>query len=300
MLELVHIAGQTYIIPDSTVIGVYVFDDNTCLLIDSAANVRAAKKIYQLLMEQGLEVWGIFNTHMHGDHTGGNKYIQDRSSCRILARPQEALFITDTMLQAQLLYSSAPPKILKNAIIVPEPSVVTNVVNPGLMEIKGQTFEVINLQGHTNQHSGLVTPDGVSFTGDSLIDPDMLHEYPFIYLSDLTNHLRTLDYMTGYLDGPVILSHGGPCKNVAQCLLINRQIVGEIIDFYLDALRKNALSREELIALTMDSRFIHQNTIQYYMTLTTVSAYLSYLCDQRVIHSFIQDGYIRYKMQTEL
>lgn len=142
MRELVHITGQTYIIPDSTVIGVYMFGDGTCLLVDSAANVRSAKQIYQLLLDQGLEVWGIFNTHMHGDHTGGNKYIQDRSGCRILALPREAIFINDTMLQAQLLFGAAPPKILKNTILVSEPSVVTNIVHPGLFTIKGQTFEI--------------------------------------------------------------------------------------------------------------------------------------------------------------
>jgi glyoxylase-like metal-dependent hydrolase (beta-lactamase superfamily II) len=300
MLELFPVAGRTYIIPDSTVIGVYVFDDNSCLLVDSAANPRSAKRIYKLLTEHDLQGWGIFNTHMHGDHTGGNKYIQDRSSCQILACPREAIFINDTMLQAHLMYASAPPKILKNTVIVPEPSIVTHVVHPGLFEIKGKTFEVVNLSGHTSQHSGLVTPDGVSFVGDALMDPDMLHEYPFIYLSDLTKHLQCLDYMTGYLTGPVVLSHGGVCKNIAQCLLINRQIINEILDFYVDALKKKALSREELIALTMESRFIHQNTIQYYMTLTTVSTYLAYLCDQKIIRSFIKDGYIRYKMFSDL
>ena len=298
-MELVPIQGNTYIIPDSTVIGVYRFDDHSCLLIDSAANTRSAKKIYQLLLDHGLTVWGIINTHRHGDHTGGNKYIQDRTGCQILARPQEAVFITDTMLQAQLMYSSAPPKVLKNTIIVPEPSIVTNVVNPGLFEIKGQTFELINLKGHTSQHSGIVTPDGVTFTGDALMDPEILYEYPFIYLSDLTNHLLTIEYMTSYLTGQVILSHGGLCKNVAHTLLINKKMIEELIEFYIRVLENQALSREQLVALTMDSRFIHQNSIQYYLTMTTVSAYLAYLSDQKIIRSFIKEGVIRYKKYPE-
>jgi glyoxylase-like metal-dependent hydrolase (beta-lactamase superfamily II) len=200
------------------------------------------------------------------------------------------------MLQAQLRFGAAPPKILKNTILVSEPSVVTNIVHPGLFTIKGQTFEILNLRGHTSEHSGLVTPDGVNFVADSLMDPNILREYPFIYLSDLTHHLQTLDYMTAYVTGPVILSHGGLCKNFAQCLEINRQIIGELIDFYLDVLKKEPLTRSRLVSRTMETRFIHQNTTQYYMTLATVSAYLGHLCDQKKLRAFIQDGFLCYKI----
>jgi glyoxylase-like metal-dependent hydrolase (beta-lactamase superfamily II) len=69
-MKLNHICGQTYVIDGSTQVGVYLFHDDTCLLIDSGPADEAGQ-IRQIIEEQKVKVRAIINTHYHADHCGG-------------------------------------------------------------------------------------------------------------------------------------------------------------------------------------------------------------------------------------
>lgn len=294
-MELVQITGSTYYIPDSTVIGVYVFSDRSCILIDSAANQVSAPKILNLLKQENLTVYAIINTHCHGDHCGGNNYMQEQTGCRIFAAAEAAALIENPLLQAYILYSAAPPRVLKSHYIMPRPSTVTDRIDCPDLIIKSKPFRVLNLPGHSLGHLGLVTPDGVVFTGDALIHTDILAEYPFIYLSNLSHHLESLETIKGYLHNPIVLSHGGLLKNPYDCWRKNQQIITEVREEYVTLLSCRAMSREELIQSTVQKRMLHHNHIQYYLTMTTVSAYLSYLTEQKKVRSLLENGLMKYE-----
>lgn len=292
-MELIHIAGDTYYINDSTTIGVYVFNDKSCLLFDSAAHKRSAMQILDLLSKKGLSVYAILNTHCHGDHCGGNHYIQEQTGCRIYATPGEAVMIENTVLQATILYGAFPPKILRNPYIMPQPSQVTDIITPGDLLIKEKVFTVLDLSGHTMEQCGYCTPDGVAFVGDSLIDPSIINHSPYIFLSNLKKHFLTLEYIS-QLKNTVVLGHGGWQKDLSACIRLNKQVLEDIVDDYLGLLKDKALGREEIVYATMKKRHIHANTIQYYLTLTTVAAYLAYLWEEKKIRSFMQDGFMKF------
>lgn len=84
-MELVKVGEKTYYIKNATNIGVYKIDDSNVYLIDSGNDKDAGKKILKIIDEQGWNVKGIINTHLNADHIGGNKVIQDRTNCSILA-----------------------------------------------------------------------------------------------------------------------------------------------------------------------------------------------------------------------
>ena len=84
-MELIQIGEKTYYIKNPTNIGVYKVDENNVYIIDSGNDKDAGKKILKIIEENNWKIKGIINTHSNADHIGGNKVIQDRTGCEILA-----------------------------------------------------------------------------------------------------------------------------------------------------------------------------------------------------------------------
>jgi hypothetical protein len=76
-MELIKIKGNTYYIQAGTNIGVISFKNKNCLLVDTAINNTAARKIDTIISENSLHAKYIINTHSHEDHCGGNNYFKD-------------------------------------------------------------------------------------------------------------------------------------------------------------------------------------------------------------------------------
>jgi glyoxylase-like metal-dependent hydrolase (beta-lactamase superfamily II) len=72
-MNIVKIKGETYYIKDATNVGVYVFTDSKCLLIDTCFTRGQARKIDITLKKNNIYLKYIINTHTHLDHCRGNK-----------------------------------------------------------------------------------------------------------------------------------------------------------------------------------------------------------------------------------
>ena len=87
-MQFNKIKGNTYFIDAPTNIGVYVFKNKTCLLIDTGIDNTQAGKIDEVLKAQGLHPRYIINTHSHADHCGGNSYFKKNyPGCAYTAQP---------------------------------------------------------------------------------------------------------------------------------------------------------------------------------------------------------------------
>lgn len=292
-LKLEHLSGKTYYIDCPSVIGVYLFDSGSCLLIDTGASKECAAALLELLNEKRITVFGIFNTHFHADHCAGNRLIQERSRCRIFASQPDACFIQNPVLAPFALFSAYPPPALKNRLLMAPPSTVTDIVERGALSIEGISFQVIDLKGHTLGQSGIVTPDGIAFLGDTLIAPKIMERFQFHYLADVSSHFKTLDFLDNAAFDRVILAHGGPLRNLKDTVARNRELFCKIIDLMLDMLR-TPRSREEILTLLVDALALPLNTTQYYLILATVSAFLSYLCARRLISANTVAGVMKF------
>ena len=91
-MELVKVGEKTYYIKNPTNIGIYKIDDNNVYIIDSGNDKDAGRKILKIAEENNWNIKGIINTHSNADHIGGNKIIQDRTNCVILANNIEKCF----------------------------------------------------------------------------------------------------------------------------------------------------------------------------------------------------------------
>ena len=142
-MELVKVGEKTYYIKNPTNIGIYKIDDENVYLIDSGNDKDAGKKILKIIDEQGWKVKGVITTHSNADHIGGNKIIQDRTNCTILAHHIEKSFTEYTILEPSFLYGGYPFKDIRNKFLCAKKSTVTLIEN-NLPE----GLECFSLKGH--------------------------------------------------------------------------------------------------------------------------------------------------------
>ncbi|MEN6461010.1 MAG: MBL fold metallo-hydrolase [Syntrophomonas sp.] len=292
-MKLEHITGNTFYFAGSSIVGVYIFEDHSCLLVDSGDRKGQASRILEALQQNNLTVRGIINTHAHADHCTGNKLIQDSTGCKIYTSRQEGVIIENPILTLYGVYSASPLQALKNKYLMVEPSVVTDVVTPGPVMINNTSFTILGLSGHSVEQIGIVTPDGVAFIGDSLISPKILNSYNFLYMADIENQLHTLDYLETVHFPTVLLSHGALIKDLPTVIHQNRLLLNQIMDFILKTLAVPK-SREQVIQATVEKFSLPMNRSQYYLVLSSISAFLSYLCNTRKAGCSVEDGIMKF------
>lgn len=288
-MKLNHITGNSYYLDGDSAVGVYVFSDQTCLLVDSGPGEARARKILDVLDQEGLQVHAIFSTHSHADHCGGNAYIQARTDCIIMASAMSAAVIENPLLGPAMLYSAYPLRVLTNRALMLQPSKVEQIIQPGVIHMKNEEFEILDLPGHSIGQLGIVNPDGVAFLGDSLMHEEKLAEYPFVYMVDIDSQLQTLEYIKQNCWPWVFLTHGGLVNDLQTNVNSNQQRINDIINQILQ-LKNNTNSREQVVAQMIQHYHISVNSGQYYLVSSTVAAFLSYLCQHKKLRSKVEDG----------
>ena len=273
-MELVSVGEKTYYIKNVTNIGVYKINENDVCLIDSGNDKEAGKKILKIINEQGWNVKYIINTHSNADHIGGNKLIQDRTNCIILANNVEKAFTEFPILESSFLYGGYPFKDIRNKFLLAKESVVTlldNNLPDGL--------EYFSLKGHFFDMIGIKTSDNVYFLADSLFSEETITKYHLFYIYDVKEFLNTLDYLET-LEGDVFIpSHCAETDNISSLIKINKSMVNEIIDIICNAC-KNGITFEQLLKYIFDKFNLVMNANQYVLVGSTIRSYLSYLLDE--------------------
>ncbi|CFX18288.1 Beta-lactamase-like [Syntrophomonas zehnderi OL-4] len=292
-MQLNHITGNSYYLDGDSAIGVYVFADNTCLLVDSGPGEGRAKKVLDVLEQEGLQVHAIFCTHAHADHCGGNAYIQKQTGCRIMASPIAAAIIENPLIGPAMLYSAYPLRILTSRALMMHPSRVDQIIHPGPLYIKNEEFTVLDLPGHSIGQIGIINPDEIAFLGDTLMHEKMLADYPFLYMVDINSQLQTLVNIQEKGWPQVFLTHGGLLDDFKANIKKNQERIDHIMTVILTFL-KNSSTREQVTAHVIKEFNLTINSGQYFLIFSTVSAFLSYLCHQKQAQTRVEDGIMKY------
>ncbi|KUG02406.1 zinc metallohydrolase, glyoxalase ii family [hydrocarbon metagenome] len=296
-MKLQQIKGSTYALEsDTAAIGLYLFEDRSCLLIDSGPNQKQAAEVLQILGESGWVIWGIFNTHAHADHCGGNQYIQKEQHCQILASEIEATFINHPILTPYSMYSAHPIKLLTGKFLMPAPSQVSRIIGPGVQDINGIEFEILDLTGHSLGQLGIITPDGILFVGDSLIAQNELELNPFLYVSDLGKQFETMEMLRAKSHLSFYLSHGGEIENVPDIIDLNYGVLNDALHILEDILRKPC-TREEIMREVIARKSLQVNRNHYFRLWASISAFLSYLCDEGQAIIYTEDNYLKFSLK---
>lgn len=280
-MELVKVGEKTYYIKNATNIGIFKFDDTNVYLIDTGNDKDAGKKILKIIDEQGWKIKGIINTHSNADHIGGNKVIQDRTNCTILAHNMEKAFTEFPILEPSFLYGGYPFKDIRNKFLLAKESVVLPIENN-----LPNGLEYFFLKGHFFDMIGIKTSDNVYFLADSIFSEETIKKYHLFFVYDVREFLNTLDYLKTLNGKMYIPSHSEATSDISALIELNKHKIQEVIDKIYNICSKET-TFEEILKYIFDEYNLIMNVNQYVLVGSTIKSYLAYLADEnKVIYEF--------------
>ncbi len=293
-MNLNKINGNTYYIDGPSNIGIFAYKNKFCMLIDTGIGSSHAKRVDKILTDNNLHPKFIINTHAHGDHCGGNEYFKKNyTGIQVYTSEQEKIFMENRSLAYAILSGGAPfRKITKND----KNKKVDFITDYGTNKIGDEKFEIFKGWGHTPEHIVLLTPNRVCFLGDSIFSDETIDKYSFPYLYNIGDSLQTLDSLRDIDADFFVIAHSTRIyekhqmdalidKNIANIKKYKEQIL-ELLD--------QPVSKEDLlqnIIILNELDMAHQD---YFLNLSTVSSYLSYLLDNNYINYSLEDGKVFY------
>ena len=174
-MELRHVYGNTYAAVGATALmPVYKLTDTDIVLMDTGYARLDRSALVNLVEDNGLHLRGIICSHAHFDHTGNVRFLQQRYGCQAAAQIIEAgISVNPDAYRANyvaLTYGKSREYLLEECF----PADVIIPADAEHLDFCGARFGILQLPGHSAGHIGVVTPDGVAYLGDCLIDEEQI------------------------------------------------------------------------------------------------------------------------------
>ena len=174
-MELLHVLGNTYTAVAATaLLPVYKLNDRDVVLIDTGYAKLDRAGLTALIDGSGWRLRAILCSHAHFDHTGNVRYLQERYGAKAAISLIEAgISVNPDSYRANyvaLTYGKSRELFLEECFTA------DRVIFPqeDHIDVDGARFGVLSLPGHSAGQLGFVTPDGVAYLGDCLIDHDQI------------------------------------------------------------------------------------------------------------------------------
>lgn len=278
MYELISAGPDTFYIDSLVKLGIYRKNNNHVFLIDSGLDKDTAKKVLKILDSQGWTLEAVINTHSHADHIGGNRFLQEKTGCRLYAKGAENAFIRFPQLEPALLYGGFPFRELQSKFLMAPPSDSLDINDPSFPP----ELEIIPLNGHSIEMFGIRTPDDVVFLADCVFCEAILEKYHISYLYDIEQYLQTLDKVESLEAGLFIPAHAEATASIKPLVQLNREKTEDIINTLLDICEQPSLF-EHILQRIFTLYELKMTFEQYVLLGSTLRSYLSYLKDKGLI-----------------
>ena len=285
MYELVQVSEKCYYINCPAKIGVYVADGENVYLVDSGNDKDAGRKVRQILDKNGWHLAAILNTHSNADHTGGNRYLQGQTGCKIYSSGIEAAFTKYPVLEPSFLYGGYPCKDLRHKFLMAQESGVTDFSDEGFPK----EIEVIPLPGHFFDMVGFRMPDNVVFLADCISSRETLDKYAVSFIYDVDAYLETLDMAEQMEAAMFIPAHAEVSADVKELVRYNRDKVHGVADRIL-SICGEPMCFERILQEVFKGYGLAMNFEQYVLVGSTVRSYLSWLKDTGKVSAEFQDS----------
>ena len=294
-MELIQLGENTWYIPGRVNVGYYE-ENGKGYLIDSGLDDEYGRKLLRLLESRNAPLAAIINTHSNADHIGGNSFIQKRSGCKIWATRFEALITESPKIEPMFLWGAFPFSDIRNKFMEAKPSKAEVISNEGVIMNTGLT--AVPLPGHFLDMIGVMTPDNVFFTADSLFDPAVISKYLFMVMLDIASAYNTFDLLekndTASWFAP---SHAAPVKDIKPLVEANRNAVRSLSEEILTACAVPH-SREEILAVLASKYEIAMDASHFLLNLSSVASHLTWLCEKGLVEHFMHEHRLLWKSKA--
>lgn len=302
-MELKKLKGNTNWIRGGTNTGVYVFEDNTALLIDVGLGGDRPEKLIKILEENNIVPSHIICTHEHEDHVGGNKQIRDRyPDIKIYASKKSRVYIENIEIYMDFLVGGRRSGLVVDAIAsyMDESKVDITIYPDQVLTINGHDFKIFDCSGHTEGSIGIVTDDGVAFFSDLMVTDNSLDKFDFLFMCDYSAQMKSLASLA-YLDfDRGVLGHSSRVFTKDEIMVIadyNYKNLLAILEFLMNSIEEPK-TFDELIKVFIDSKNWPTNYIAYLEYRNSLNAAISYLLDSEIIDYTLDDNIMKFKMKN--
>lgn len=298
-MKLTHIRGNTYYIKGGTNTGIYVFNDNSSLIIDPGLGGRRPLKMMELLAENNIKPKYIINTHEHGDHYEGCSQLKKiDKNIKIISSEEAKIYINNPKIYGDYIlggrcndffYSKLSKE--KNISIK-----VDKVVEEGKLVLNNEELEIIKLRGHSEGSIGILTKDKILFVGDLFIGNHILNKFDLLLMYDIKAYLESINKVKNIDFEYMVLGHA---KEV-----IEKNKIDTIIKSHIEAVYKYLNQVRDLLKfpITIDNilkEIINNNKLtcnykEYYFFRSTIVSMISYLSDLKEIDYNLEQGEVLY------
>lgn len=272
MYELVQVSPQCYYINCPAKVGVYLAGENRVYLVDGGSDKDAGRKLRQILEKNSWQLQGILLTHSNADHTGGCRYLQSQTGCRVFAGGIEAAITAHPLLEPSLLWGGYPFKELRHKFLMAQECEVTPFDHPDFpKEIK-----IIPLPGHFFDMVGFCMPDGCTFLADCISSRETLEKYAVSFIYDVQAYLDTLDAVEKMEGNIFVPAHAEAGADLSELIDFNRSKVYEIAKTLLD-ICVEPMNFESVLQKIFAHYNLTMTAQQYVLVGSTIKSYLSWL-----------------------
>lgn len=222
-MELRHVYGNTYAAVGVTALmPVYKLTDTDIVLMDTGYARLDRSALTNLIEGNGFRLRGIICSHAHFDHTGNVRYLQQRYGCQAAAQIIEAgISVNPDAYRANyvaLTYGKSREYLLEECF----PADVIIPADAGHLDFCGARFGILQLPGHSAGHIGVVTPDGVAYLGDCLIDEEQIAAAKLPTSMFIARDLESKESLRNLRRPAYIIAHKQVLTDI--CPLIDRNI----------------------------------------------------------------------------
>jgi glyoxylase-like metal-dependent hydrolase (beta-lactamase superfamily II) len=297
MPELIQVSDDVYYISEYLNHGIVRVGEGQCAIIDTGLDSRVAAMIAEVLKVKKLHPVAILNTHSHADHYGGNSYFEKEYGCEVYASEIEAAIMANPELEPFYVYGAYTPKEMRQSSVMGTKSIVTHILEEPSVSIGNKRFEIVSLKGHSPNQVGVVADD-VFFCGDSIFSKLAWERFVLIYLADIGNSIKSLERLSKVGAKSYIPAHIDPIGDPDEFIGLvqfNLTRIQVLADEIVNILAVPAESSTVLQSIC-DNHNLKMKTIQqYYFSLDTVKAYLSYLYENEMITYKLDGGLLLWK-----
>lgn len=215
----------------------------------------------RILSEVGLaanDVRLVVNTHVHCDHVGGNRRLQERSGCAVALHPLGRRHVEEANGRATWTgYFDLDADSFRPTFDLEDGATVT---------LGRHRFKVLHTPGHSADSLVLHQPEhGILVAGDTLWEGDVGLVNPFVEGPDaLEAHLASLDRIEGLDVRWVLPGHGRPFQDFAGAVAEARRRIRRFLDD--PAAQGTALLRKMFVFKLLIDPGVHEEEFERRIT----------------------------------
>lgn len=295
MATLEQVRGDTYVInTKDCCIPCYFLEPHTVVLMDSGIAGKNGQELMELLDREQLTVQAVLTSHAHYDHTGNHQLLRSTRGATVYASVFNAAVMQNPLAMKSYLNDDTWHELLAkgSAVFCPIDEVIAT--NQKQVVIDGVCIEVLQLPGHSPEHIGFVTPDGVAYLADLLVSTGELQGIRLPYITCAEPHLDTLQTLRRRRYQACILAHRGWYEDIGP--IIDQNVARWENNLQMTwAMLGSPMTQEECAsALMKHLNVVCRTTFQWMSANQTVRAMLQYLVDQGQVVKVIRNNKIFY------